>query len=163
MAATTERSVKVNGLNVRYLEEGSGKPVLLLHGAALGSSCDVYQRHLGPLAASGIRAIAYDRPGFGGTDNTPQDSAAYQQQFVLDFMDAMGIDKAGLVGHSATGNFAIGLGLEHPERISRIMIVGTGSLLPPLEGQTAGPPAGDAVYGREPTREEVREILESQL
>ncbi len=163
MAAATERNVKVDGLNVRYLEEGRGKPVILLHGAALGSSSDVWQRHLSPLASTGLRALAYDRPGYGRTDDAPNDSAGYQQQFVLRFMDALGIDSAGLVGHSATGNYAVQLGLDHPDRVSKLMIIGTGGLMPPLEGQSLGPPAGDAVYGREPTREEVREVLESQL
>src|SRR5205807_573348 len=100
MAAATERKVKVDGLNVRYLEEGSGPALILLHGAALGSSADVWERHLQPLAAKGLRVLAYDRPGYGGTDDPTDGSAAYQQGFVLKFMDALGIDKAGIVGHS---------------------------------------------------------------
>src|SRR4051812_20790275 len=164
MATKTEHSVLVDGLNVRYLEEGSGPAVLLLHGAALGSSADVWESHLSPLAAAGLRAIAYDRPGYGRTDDPTDPSPAYQQRFILMFMDALGIDKAGLVGHSQPGNFAIALGLEQPERISRIMVLGTGSLLPPLEGGPAGGPAPDEnVHGREPTRDDVRGVLEAQL
>ena len=164
MATKTDRSVRVDGLNVRYLEEGSGPAVLLLHGAALGSSADVWESHLSPLAAHGLRAIAYDRPGYGRTDDPKDPSPAYQQRFILEFMDALGIDKAGLVGHSQTGNFAIALGLEHPDRISRILVLGTGSLLPPLENGPAGGPAPDEnVHGRQPTRDDVRGVLEAQL
>jgi pimeloyl-ACP methyl ester carboxylesterase len=163
MATKTERSVRVDGLNVRYLEEGSGPAVLLLHGAALGSSADVWESHLAPLAAAGLRAVAYDRPGYGRTDDPKDPSPAYQQRFILEFMDALGIDKAGLVGHSQTGNFAIALGLEHPERVSRIMVLGTGSMLPPLETTASGPAPDENVHGREPTRDDVRKVLESQL
>ncbi len=57
--------ITVDGLNIRYLEEGSGVPAILLHGASLGSSADVFRRNLKELAAGGIRAIAFDLPGFG--------------------------------------------------------------------------------------------------
>src|SRR5438874_1752247 len=133
MATKTAHQVRVDGLNVRYLEEGRGPAVILLHGAALGSSADVWEQHLSPLAARGLHVVAYDRPGFGGTDDPPDGSASYQQSFVLRFMDAIGLERAGIVGHSQTGSFAIGLGLEHPDRVSKIMVLGTGSLLPPLE------------------------------
>src|SRR5579872_1060280 len=112
MAAATEQHVRVDGLNIRYLEEGRGPALLLLHGAALGSSADVWERHLGPLAARGLRTIAYDRPGYGGSDDPKDGSSRYQQDFVLRFMDALGIEKAGIVGHSQTGNFAVGLAFE---------------------------------------------------
>jgi pimeloyl-ACP methyl ester carboxylesterase len=116
------------------------------------------------LAARGLRAIAYDRPGYGRTDDPADASPAYQQQFILRFMDALGIDKAGLVGHSQTGNFVVAIGLEQPEQASRIMVVGTGSLLPPLEGvQTPAPGEGETVEGREPTRDDIRAVLEAQL
>lgn len=164
MTIRTERSIRVDGLSTRYLEEGTGPAVILIHGSALGSSADVWERHLGPLAAHGLRAIAFDRPGFGRTDDPSDASAAYQQRFVLAFMDALGLDRAGLVGHSQSGNFAVGLALEHPERITGIMVLGTGSLLPPLEAdQPFAPAPNENVYGREPTREDVRRVLETQL
>jgi 2-hydroxy-6-oxonona-2,4-dienedioate hydrolase len=165
MAVRTERYINVEGLNTRYLEDGAGPAVLLLHGSALGSSADVWEQHVGPLAARGLRILAYDRPGFGRTDDPKDASAAYQQQFVLEFMDALGIERAGIVGHSQTGNFAVNLALSRPERVSGIMVLGTGSLLPPLEGEQAatGPAPNENVFGREPTREDVRRVLETQL
>ncbi len=162
--ATEERYLRVDGVNTRYLEAGSGPGVILLHGAALGSSADVWRRHLDPLAARGLRVIAYDRPGFGRTEDPPDPSAAYQQRFVLAFMDALGVERAGLVGHSQSGNFAVNLGLERPERVSAVMVLGTGSLLPPVEGAPpAGPAPNENVFGREPTRDDVRRVLEEQL
>jgi len=66
-----DRFLTVAGLKIRYLEQGSGPTAILLHGASLGSSADVWRRNLAPLADYGIRAIAYDQPGFGLSDDPP--------------------------------------------------------------------------------------------
>ena len=49
-----DKFVTVDGLRTRYIEEGEGPPVLLLHGASLGSSADVFIRNLGPARARGL-------------------------------------------------------------------------------------------------------------
>jgi pimeloyl-ACP methyl ester carboxylesterase len=165
MAVRTEQNINVDGLNTRYLEEGIGPAVILIHGSALGSSADVWERHLSPLAARGLPHIPNDRPRFGRTDDPKENSPAYQEQFVLELMDALGIERTGIVGHSQSGNFAVNLALRHPERVSGIMILGTGSLLPPLEEAQApaAPAPNENVFGREPTHEDVRRVLEEQL
>ena len=61
-ARTEDRFVTVEGLKLRYIERGTGPAVILLHGASLGSSADVFLRNLGPLADAGFRAIAFDQP-----------------------------------------------------------------------------------------------------
>jgi 4,5:9,10-diseco-3-hydroxy-5,9,17-trioxoandrosta-1(10),2-diene-4-oate hydrolase len=126
-----EKFVRVDGLKTRYLEKGKGPEVILLHGASLGSSADVWDRNLEPLAGYGLRLIAFDQPGFGGSD-TPKDySLDYRQRFILHFMDALGITSAALVGHSQAGRMAVSLALEQPQRISKVVVMATGSLLPP--------------------------------
>src|SRR5258706_9214529 len=131
--AGKDRFVTVDGLKIRYMEEGTGVPAVLLHGNSLGSSADVFRRNLGPLAAGGIRAIAFDLPGFGQTAEGPSFDNAYRKTILVKFMDAMRLDRAALIGHSAAGNIAVGVGLDQPDRVSHIMILGTRSLLPPLE------------------------------
>jgi pimeloyl-ACP methyl ester carboxylesterase len=169
---SNDRFAKVDGLNIRYLEEGSGVPAILLHGSSLGSSADVFRRNLRALGASGIRAIAFDFPGFGKSDATDDLSAAYRKKVILKFMDALGLDRAALIAHSAAGNAAVGVALENPDRVSHLMILGTGSLLPPLE--TAGAKVGgreDAAQARleermvrkEPTLDDTRALLEANL
>ncbi|MFQ5903557.1 MAG: alpha/beta fold hydrolase [Candidatus Binatia bacterium] len=160
-----EKSVQVDGLKIRYLEEGKGPEVLLLHGASLGSSADVWERNLNPLAGHGLKVIAYDQPGFGLSDNPRDYSVAYRRSFILQLMDALGIDKAHLVGHSQAGGMAVGLALNHPERISKVIVVGTGSLLPPLSGshKQAGPREGEEGAASEPTPEDTRVLLEHNL
>ncbi|HJY78764.1 MAG TPA: alpha/beta fold hydrolase [Burkholderiales bacterium] len=158
-----ERSLRVDGLNVRYLEQGEGAPVLLLHGASLGSSADVWTRNLPALAAQRLRTIAPDLPGFGSTDNPQDHSVGYRRRFVLAFMDALGIARASLVGHSQSGRVAVDLAFNDAQRVAKVVVLGTGSLLPPLPGDSS--PATDGEDGAlsEPTLDESRRLLESNL
>jgi pimeloyl-ACP methyl ester carboxylesterase len=160
---TEDKFVTVAGLRTRYIEQGRGPAVILLHGASLGSAADVWQRNLGPLADFGLRVIAYDQPGFGLSDDPPEWGIGFRTDFILKFMDALGIDNAALVGHSQAGNMAAELALVHPDRISRLVVLGTGSLLPPLpdseKAKKAGPAEGEEGGDTEPTAAEVRDIL----
>lgn len=160
----TEKFVQVDGLKTRYLEEGSGPEVLMLHGASLGSSADVWERNLAPLAAHGLRAIAFDQPGFGLTDNPKDFSVAYRRRFILQFMDALGIKKTSLVGHSQAGNMAVGLAFDQPDRISKVVVLATGSLLPPsTESAKGGAGEGEEGGSSEPMIEDTRKLLQENL
>jgi pimeloyl-ACP methyl ester carboxylesterase len=159
-----ENFIGVAGLRIRHFEEGSGPAVLLLHGASLGSSADVWTGNLSELAARGLRVIAYDQPGFGLSDNPGDPSVAYRTRFVLAFMDALGLEKAHLVGHSQSGRIAVSLALEHGERVSRVVVLGTGSLLPPLPGRGKSDAAeGEEGGAAEPTLEDTRRLLEESV
>jgi 2-hydroxymuconate-semialdehyde hydrolase len=158
-----ERSVRVDGLNVRYLEHGKGAPVLLLHGASLGSSSDVWTRNLPALAAHRLRAIAPDLPGFGLTDHPEDHSTAYRKRFILAFLDALGIERAFLVGHSQAGRLAVDLAFSDPQRIAKVVVLGTGSLLPPLPEKKEPASEGDEGTANEPTLAETRAMLEANL
>jgi pimeloyl-ACP methyl ester carboxylesterase len=166
MAISEDRYVKVAGLDTRYVEAGNGAPAILIHGASLGSSLDVWRRNLGPLAASGVRAIAYDQPGFGLTDDPPEWGLGYRTSFILKVMDALRIEQTALIGHSQSGAMAVELALSHPDRVSRLVVLGTGSLLPPLPDQPAkkrGPAEGEEGGEAEPALADTRAILEANL
>ncbi len=166
---TEDRFVEIDGLKIRYLEQGSGHPALLLHGSSLGSSADVFRRNLGPLADGGLRAIAFDFPGFGKSGRSSDSSTGFRKALLIKFMDALGLEAAAVVGHSSSGNIAVGVGLDHPDRISHVLILGTGSLLPPLETGVGG--RGEAAQQRleqrmardEPGLEDTRKLLEANL
>lgn len=167
-----DRFVKVDGRNIRYLEEGAGVPAILLHGSSLGSSADVFRRNLHALARHGIRAIAVDLPGFGKSDTADGLSGAQRKEFVLRFMDALGLARAALIGHSAAGSPVVSTALKHPERVSHVIILGTGSLLPPLEtaagkvgarGEAAQARLEERMVRQEPTLADTRALLEANL
>ena len=167
-----DRFVKVDGRNIRYLEQGSGVPAILVHGSSLGSSADVFRRNLQALGADGIRAIAVDLPGFGKSDVADGMSGAEKKNFVLRFMDALDLKRAALIGHSSAGSTVVNLALAHPERISHVIILGTGSLLPPLEtaagavgarGEAAQARLEERMVRQEPSLEDTRALLEANL
>lgn len=157
-----ERTTEVDGLPIRYLEEGVGPAVLLLHGASLGSSGDVFARNLGPLAAGGLRAIAPDRPGYGRSGGPDDPTLAGHRRFALGLLDALGLASAVIVGHSQQGNTAAALALEQPDRVPRAVILGGGGLLPPVPGDDAAPGGGEKLT-REPTVEQTRAQMEEDL
>ena len=170
--AVRDRFVTVDGLNIRYLEDGTGVPAILLHGSSLGSSADVFRRNLPALAAGGVRAIAVDLPGFGNSDPAVDLSGTARNAFILRFMDVLGLTRAALIGHSSSGGPAVSIALKHPERVSHVIVLGTGSLLPPLEtgGTKVGGREGAAqarleerMVKQQPTIEDTRALLEANL
>ena len=95
----------------------------------------------------------------------------YRREAILKFMDAIGVQKAVLIGHSQSGGPAVQIALAKPERVSHVIVLGTGSLLPPADdtmrtpgvtGQRQGgePKAADM---KEPTLAETRQLLEWNL
>lgn len=169
MTRVKDKYVTVDGLRLRYIEEGRGPAVLFLHGASLGSSADVFLRNLGPLARAGFRAIAFDQPGFGLSDVPADLSAAYRRDSIPKFMDALSLKTAALVGHSQAGNPAVQLALKEPGRYTHVIVLGTGSLLPPLGGEGGGNEAAAQqrlerrMAAEEPTVEDTRKMLEATL
>ena len=168
-AKTRDRYAEVDGLKLRYIEAGSGPAVLLLHGASLGSSADVFRRNLTPLAQGGFRAIAFDQPGFGLSDVPNDHSTAFRKKIIPRFADALGLSKVALVGHSQAGNPAVQLALEAPDRYSHVIVLGTGSLLPPVDSgkDDRGAEAQHRLERRmavsEPTIEDTRKLLQENL
>jgi 2-hydroxy-6-oxonona-2,4-dienedioate hydrolase len=163
---------KVDGRSIRYLEQGAGVPAILLHGSSLGSSADVFRRNLRALGAQGIRAIALDLPGFGKSDGADGMSGAERKTFLPRFMDALGLERAALIGHSSAGSTVVSLALAHPQRITHVIILGTGSLLPPLEtasgavgarGEAAQARLEERMVRQEPSLEDTRALLEANL
>lgn len=119
--------VEVNGLNVHYKKFGDGEPVfILLHG--FGASLFSWHEVTTPLAQFGT-VIAYDRPAFGLTERPlewegenpySQDS---QVELAIGLMDALGIEKATLIGNSAGGTISMLTALKYPERIESLILV----------------------------------------
>lgn len=161
------RFVTVDGLTIRYIERGEGPVAIFMHGGSIGSSADVFQRNLRPLADAGIRAIAYDHPGYGLSDNPTDWSVPYRRDLLPQFVNALGLGKVALAPHSQSGGMAAQLALKEPDRYSHLIAIGTGGLLPPLEEAKTG--RDEAVQGRvdrmaaeqEPTLESARKQLES--
>jgi pimeloyl-ACP methyl ester carboxylesterase len=104
------------------LAAGTGDPVLLLHG--LGATKGSFLPTVAALAGS-FRTIAPDLPGFG--DSFKPLDAPYHPPFfarsVIELMDALGLERAHVVGNSMGGRIALELGLRYPERVGRLVLL----------------------------------------
>jgi len=129
LADPDSRFVEVNGITVHYKIAGSGEPVfLLLHG--FGASTFSWREVMGPLAEMGT-VVAFDRPGFGLTQRPMPDewegvnpySPEAQANLTVGLMDALGIERAILVGNSAGGTVALQTALTYPERVAGLVLV----------------------------------------
>lgn len=118
-----ERFVEVAGQAVQVEQWGRGEPVVLLHG--FGGSTYSW-RLAGPELGRDFHAIALDLNGFGWTQR-PKAQEAYtlqgQGQLVIGVMDALGIPRAHLVGHSYGGGLALWLAAREPERVHSLVLV----------------------------------------
>lgn len=118
---------------VHYEVYGRGKPVILLHGW-LGS-WGLWQETMGFLGRY-YRTYALDFWGFGESGKKRETYAV--QDFVSlvnQFMDQLGIMHAPLVGHSMGGTVSLSVAIRYPERVSKVVVVGSpmvGSSLAPL-------------------------------
>lgn len=166
-ARAEDKYVTADGLRIRYIEEGEGPAIIMIHGGSLGSSADVFARNLGPLAAAGFRVIAYDQPGFGLSDAPSDFSAGYRRDFIPTFIDALGLGKVALIAHSQAGSPAVALALKEPARYSHIVVLGTGSLLPREEGEGRDAAVQQRLERRmaasEPSLNDTRKLLEANL
>lgn len=119
----------VHGIELHYKVVGQGEPViLLLHG--FGASTFSWREVMEPLGRFGT-VIAYDRPAFGLSErplpgewngNNPY-SMDSQVDLMFGLMDALGVSRAILVGHSAGGAVAAAAALRDPQRILGLILV----------------------------------------
>lgn len=115
------RTAAVFGLGMHYLDGGAGHPVIFLHG--LGAASESWRATATTLAAD-LRVLVPDQIGFGASDKPLLDySTAMLVDFLAEFMDDAGLEKASLVGHAMGGRVASLFALQHPERVERLVLV----------------------------------------
>jgi pimeloyl-ACP methyl ester carboxylesterase len=127
VSSVKERRVAANGLSFNLAEAGSGPPVLLLHG--FPDCWRLWRHQLPALAEAGHRVIAPDLRGFGDTDK-PGDVADYKMRTlvgdVVALLDALGVDRAAVVGHDWGAGLAWMVATFAAERVSRLAAVSVG-------------------------------------
>ncbi len=121
-------NINIDGLNIEYLEEGSGSPVLLLHG--WNSSFDVYRGFINQLKNS-YRVVALNFPGCAGSDTmaAPWDLNDYCD-FVLKFMKALNIENPIMFGHSHGGRVTLKMAADGMVNPPKIVLLDSAGLIP---------------------------------
>jgi pimeloyl-ACP methyl ester carboxylesterase len=124
-------TVDADGIATHYWDygsdTGSGVPVLMLHGSGPGVSAWANWRlNMQALADQGHRVLAPDLVGFGYTER-PDDvyySLDTWRDHVWSFLKAMDVERVAIVGNSLGGRIALAMAAQHPERISRMVLMG---------------------------------------
>ncbi|MGG7605313.1 alpha/beta fold hydrolase [Massilia sp. BKSP1R2A-1] len=119
--------VDVHGLRMHYVCAGDGPTVILMHG--FPDTHEIWRHQIPALARAGYRVIAPDMRGYGKTD-APESTGAYAIEFlcadILGLMDALGVEKAALVGHDWGGLVGWQLCMNAPQRFERFVAMSTG-------------------------------------
>jgi len=118
------------GTKISYTVEGSGEPVVLIHG--LYSSADINWRLPGTIKslAESYQVIAFDLRGHGHSGK-PQNEADYGLEMMEDvarLMDHLKIENAHIVGYSLGGMIAVKFAVAHSERVKSVVLGGMGWL-----------------------------------
>lgn len=127
IAAQAERAIppsgqfiEIDGNRIHYVEQGEGRPIVFVHG--LGGQLHHFRHPTFPLLP-GFRLIALDRPGSGYSVRGSRTTGRLPEQakVVAGFIDALGLEKPLLVGHSLGGAVALTTALNHAEKISGVV------------------------------------------
>lgn len=144
------------GIATNYHDVGHGATVMLIHGSGPGVSAWANWRLVIPKLAEQHRVLAPDMVGFGYTDRPAQQRYNMDEwvKHAVGFMDALGIEKTHLVGNSFGGGLALALAIRHPERVERLVLMGSVGV--PFDIT----PGLDAVWGYTPSFENMRTIMD---
>lgn len=119
--------VEANGIRLHYESVGSGRPVVFCHEYA--SDARAWEAQL-RFFGRRYRAIAYNGRGYPPSTVPEHDSAWLHQHLIDDLtglLDALGVDRAHIVGQATGGNVALNFALAHPERVIGLVVVGAGA------------------------------------
>lgn len=123
---TNHRTISLHGDRVAYLDEGAGEVLLLIHG--MGGNSNNWQAMI-PALSKKFRVVAPDLLGHGQTDKPRGDySLGAFAVWLRDFLDALGIPRVTIVGHSLGGGIAMQFAHQHHDYCERLILVSSGGL-----------------------------------
>src|SRR5918995_5197846 len=117
--------IEVGKLRIRCLMAGQedAPPVLLLHGGGYDSASLSYKQSIEPISQH-YEVFAPDWPGYGESDKPKMRySTEYYVDFLAHLMDALGLEKASIVGISLGGAISLGFALRWPQRVEKLVLV----------------------------------------
>lgn len=149
-------SIQTGAFKTNYHDIGDGYPVVFLHGSGPGVTAYANWNKLFGLLGSKYRLIAPDMVGFGYTERV--EGQTYSMNVwvkqTIDLFDALGIEKANLVGNSFGGALAMSVAIKYPERVNKLVLMGAMGVSFPI---TYGL---DKVWGYTPSPQNMERLLE---
>ncbi|HAC33684.1 MAG TPA: 2-hydroxy-6-oxo-2,4-heptadienoate hydrolase [Gammaproteobacteria bacterium] len=148
--------IDAGGIRTNYHDLGEGEPTVMIHGSGPGVTAFANWRGSFPVLSERLRIIAPDMLGFGYTE-TPEGMEYTLENWVkhlIGLLDALGIEKANLVGNSYGGALTLATAIRHPDRVNRIVLMGAAGVSFELtEGL-------DYAWGYTPSLENMRKMLD---
>ncbi|MEX0427269.1 alpha/beta fold hydrolase [Nocardioides sp. DS6] len=171
MTPTKEQAARditlASGTHIRYYEAGEADatPVVLLHGSGPGATgWSNFSGNIGAIADAGFHVIAPDMPGWGDSDAVATIEMDHDKDLV-ELLDALGLEKAALVGNSMGAHTAIRFATLHPERLTHLVTMGASlgrgpaSLFSAGDGPSEGLKIIVKTY-RDPSPENMKALVE---
>jgi 4,5:9,10-diseco-3-hydroxy-5,9,17-trioxoandrosta-1(10),2-diene-4-oate hydrolase len=164
--APESRFVDVDGLQIHYQETGSGHPLVMLHGTGPGASGWSNFRRTVPAFAGDYRVVVPDLPRFGRSSKVPITGPRLTLlSGIIDrFLDAIGVETAHFIGNSMGGQVAMKLAIDHPDRVGRVVVIGS----PPLGASSMAPSPAEGIRmiegyykGSGPSLDKMRAIVQA--
>ncbi|WP_169738339.1 alpha/beta fold hydrolase [Patulibacter minatonensis] len=120
------RDTVIDGRRIRYVDYGSGTPIVLIHG--LGGSWQTWLENL-PALGREHRVVAVDLGGFGLSEPLPAPAAmATQSERIVTLMRQLDLGPATIVGHSMGGIVALGIVAAEPDVVGRLVLANAGGI-----------------------------------
>jgi 2,6-dioxo-6-phenylhexa-3-enoate hydrolase len=125
--AGTSRFVQAGDLRMHYNEAGTGDTVIFLHGGGPGATgWSNFIRNIGPLAEH-YHVMLVDMPQYGKSDDVvmTETHSEVTARAVKDMLDALGIEKASLVGNSMGGGATLAFAVDYADRLEKMVLMGS--------------------------------------
>ncbi len=123
---------RIGGYLTHLSDEGSGAPVLLIHGSSIAVDARLTWFRLAPALATLARVISYDQPGFGQSEVPGYLDRLQRAEHAAALMETLDLRDVTVIGHSEGGFIATRLAITCPDRIRRLVIVASGGTAPAL-------------------------------
>ncbi len=150
------REINAAGYRTNVHDLGEGFPVMMIHGSGPGVTAWANWRLVMPKLARNRRVIAPDMLGFGYSAR-PEDQTYNRERWVehaIGVLDELGLEQVDLVGNSFGGGLALAMAIEHPQRVRRLVLMGSvGVSFPITKGL-------DEVWGYEPSLDTMRRLMD---
>jgi pimeloyl-ACP methyl ester carboxylesterase len=122
----------VDGTTTHCLVTGDGPPLVLVHGGGPGADARGNWQDCMPLFANNFEIFAVDMVGFGETDKPDPDAYAYTKEnrsrHLADFIASLDKGPVSIIGNSMGGAAAIGVAMERPDLIRRMVLMGSAGI-----------------------------------
>lgn len=131
-AMPARQTVRTGRFRTAYYRsgDGDGRPVVLVHGGGAGADSVSNWERCFPLFAGHTTAYAMDMVGFGNSDAPSPATFAYTQEGrnrqLIDFIEALGLGPAHLIGNSMGGATSLGVAMQRPDLVESLVLMGSG-------------------------------------